>query len=35
MQMDYDAENTIAIFSEDRSYIIKFVCLNDGLFCQH
>ena len=32
VQMDSDVENTINVFIKDGSYI-KFVCLNDGLYC--
>ena len=32
VQMDSDVENAINVFHEDGSYI-KFVCMNDGLFC--
>ena len=30
--MDSDVENAINVFNEDGSYI-KFVCMNDGLYC--
>ena len=32
VQMDSDVENAITVFNEDGSYI-KFVCVNDGLYC--
>ena len=32
IQMDSDVENAINVFNEDGSYI-KFVCVNDGLYC--
>ena len=32
VQMDSDVENAINVFNEDSSYI-KFVCVNDGLYC--
>ena len=30
--MDSDVENAINVFNEDGLYI-KFVCVNDGLYC--
>ena len=32
VQMNYDVENAINVFNEYGSYI-KFVCVNDGLYC--
>ena len=32
VQMDSDVENSINVFNEDGLYI-KFVCVNDGLYC--
>ena len=32
VQMDSDVKNAIIVFNEDGSYI-KFVCVNDGLYC--
>ena len=34
VQMDSDVENAINVFNEDGSYI-KFVCVNDGLYCMN
>ena len=31
IQIEFDVENTINVFNEDRSYI-KFVCVQDGLY---
>ena len=32
VQMDSDVDNAINVFNEDSSYI-KFLCVNDGLYC--
>ena len=32
VQMGSDVENTINVFNKDGSYI-KFICVQDGLYC--